>query len=166
MKDTRKLKITAPTDTEIVMTRAFDAPRALVWEAFTKPELLKRWLGVFGTWSLAVCEIDLRVGGAYRYVWRMEGGTEMGMGGVYREVVLHERIVQTERFDDPWYEGDAVGTLVLAEHAGTTTITNTLRYGTKEIRDTVLNSPMESGVAAGYDMLAGLLEQQLAGSAS
>ena len=157
MKHVGSLTITTPTDREIAMTRVFDAPRRLVFEAHTRPELVRRWLGVFGGWSLVVCEIDLRVGGAYRYVWRNSDGREMGMGGVYRELGPPERIVSTEQFDDPWYAGEAVGTLVLVEQAGRTTLTTTVRYASREVRDAVLRSPMERGVAASYDNLAGLL---------
>ena len=100
------LKLTTRGDREIVMTRAFAAPRRLVFEAFTKPELLKRWLLGPDGWSMPVCEIDLRVGGRYRYVWRNDrDGTEMGMGGVYREIAVPERVVATEKFDDAWYPG-------------------------------------------------------------
>src|SRR5207245_3750125 len=120
MQDTGKLKVTAQSEREIVMTRDFDAPRRLVFDALTKPELLKRWLGVFGGWELAVCEIDLRVGGAYRYVWRGPDGAEMGMRGVYREIVRDERIVCTEVFDQPWYEGEAIDTLTFVEQDGKT----------------------------------------------
>src|SRR2546425_9367123 len=103
MKDTGKLKVTAQSEREIVMTRVFDAPRRLVFDALTKPELLKRWLGVHNGWSLVVCEIDLKVGGTYRYVWRGPDGTDMGMRGIYREIVLSERLVVTESFDQSWY---------------------------------------------------------------
>src|ERR1700716_4401588 len=95
-KNAAKLQVTTPSDREIAMTRVFDAPRSLVFDAFTKPELLKRWLGVLGGWTFAVCEVDLKVGGKYRYVWRGKDGREMGMGGVYREIVRPERIVSTE----------------------------------------------------------------------
>ena len=101
VKDTRTLQVTTPSEREIAMTRVFDAPRRLVFDAWTRPELLKRWLGVRGGWSFAVCEVDLRVGGAYRFVWRGPNGKEMGMGGVYREIVPPERLVATELFDDP-----------------------------------------------------------------
>ncbi|MDB5172780.1 MAG: transcriptional regulator, effector-binding domain/component, partial [Phycisphaerales bacterium] len=103
-----KLKVAAPGDREIAMTRTFNAPRHLVFKALTTPELVKRWLGVFGGWSLAVCEIDLRVGGKYRYLWRGADGAEMGMGGIYREITPPERIVATEAFDQAWYPGDAI----------------------------------------------------------
>lgn len=151
------LKVTTPSDREIVMTRVFDAPRRLVYEAYTKPELLKRWLGVHNGWSLAVCEIDLKVGGTYRYVWRGPDGMEMGMRGVYQELVPSERVVATEKFDQPWYEGEAVGTVTFDEQDGKTTLTMTIRYASKDIRDAVLQSPMEQGVAAGFNKLAELL---------
>ncbi len=151
------LKITMPSDREIAMTRVFDAPRRLVFEASTKPELVKRWLGVQDGWSMAVCEIDLKVGGAYRYVWRGPDRGEMGMGGVYREIVPDERIVATERFDDPWYEGEAVDTTTFLELDGKTTLTLTVLYESKRVRDGALASPMESGVAAGFNKLAELL---------
>lgn len=157
MQNTGNLKVTTPSDREIAMTRVFDAPRRLVYDAHTKPELVKQWLGVFGGWSLDVCEIDLRVGGTFRYVWRGTDGKEMGMRGVYREIVPAERIVATEDFDDPWYEGEAVGTTVFVEQGGKTTLTTTVRYASKEVRDSVLKTPMEHGLAASYDRLEGIL---------
>jgi len=129
MKSTGNLKLTTPGDREIVMTRALDAPRRLVFDAFTKPELVKQWLLGPPGWSMPICEIDLRVGGAYRYVWRRESdGSEMGMGGVYREIAAPERLVATEKFDQPWYPDEAVGTTVLGEQGGKTTITQTVLY--------------------------------------
>ena len=153
MKGTGTLNVTTPSDREIRMMRSFDAPRRLVFDAYTKPELLKRWLGVFGGWSLAVCEVDLKVGGTYRYVWRGPDGAEMGMRGVYREIVVPERIVATESFDEAWYPGEAVGTVTFVEERGRTTLTTTMRYDSKEIRDAVLESPMKDGVTASYDQL-------------
>jgi uncharacterized protein YndB with AHSA1/START domain len=157
MKDSGTLKLTTHGDREIVMTRIFDAPRSLVFEAFTKPELVKRWLLGPDGWSMPVCEIDLRVGRPYRYVWRHVDGNEMGMGGVYREIVPPERIVATEKFDQPWYPGEAVGTLVLTGQGGKTTLTQTILYESRATRDAVLKSPMERGVAASYDRLAELV---------
>ncbi|HEV7522194.1 MAG TPA: SRPBCC family protein [Candidatus Angelobacter sp.] len=156
--NSEKLQITTPTDREIAMTRVFNAPRRLVFDALTKPELVKRWLLGPPGWSMPVCEIDLRVGGKYRYVWRRDSdGTDMGMGGVYREIVAPERIVATEKFDQAWYSGEAVGTARLAEQSGKTTLTQTVLYESKETRDAVLRSPMESGVAASYDRLSDVL---------
>lgn len=153
-----QLKVTTPSDREIAMTRVFDAPRRLVFDAHTKPELVKRWLLGPPGWSMPVCEIDLRVGGKYRYVWRRDtDGTQMGMGGAYREIVAPERIVNTERFDEAWYPGEGVGTLVLTERQGKTTLTHTMRYESREARDGVLKSGMETGAAASYDRLAELL---------
>lgn len=161
MNNAAGLQVAARGDREIVMTRVFNAPRVLVFQAFTQPTLLKRWLLGPPGWSMPVCEIDLRVGGKYRYVWRNDAsGQEMGMGGVYREIVSPERIVSTEKFDEAWYPGEAVGTVTLVEQAGKTTLTQTIQYGSREARDAVLKSPMESGVAASYDRLAELLAQQ------
>jgi uncharacterized protein YndB with AHSA1/START domain len=139
------------------MTRVFDAPRELVFDAWTRPELLKRWLGVRGGWTFAVCEVDLRVGGAYRFVWRGPNGKEMGMGGVYREIVRPERLVATEKFDQAWYEGDAVDTTVFVEQGGKTKATNTVLYASKAVRDAVLATPMAAGIAESYDKLAEVL---------
>jgi uncharacterized protein YndB with AHSA1/START domain len=163
MKDSGTLKLTTRGDREIVMTRVFDAPRSLVFDAFTKPELVKQWLLGPEGWSMPVCEIDLRVGGKYRYVWRHVNGNEMGMGGVFREIVPPERIVSTEKFDESWYPGEAVGTVILTEQNGKTTLTQTVLYQSREAREAVMKSPMESGVAAGYDRLAELLASTIAG---
>ena len=154
MTETGTLQLTTPSEREIVMSRVFDAPRNLVFDAWTKPELLERWLGVRGGWSMVVCEVDLRVGGAYCFVRRGLDGAEMGMGGVYREIVSPERLVATESFDDPWYPGEAIDTTVLVEEGGKTTVTTTVLYESEEIRDAVLESGMARGVAESYDMLA------------
>lgn len=164
MKNTGNLTVVARGDREIVMTRVFEAPRRLVFEAFTKPELVRRWLLGPPGWSMPICEIDLRVGGAYRWVWRHDlNGTEMGVSGIYREVVPPERIVSSEKFDQSWYPGEAVGTVVLTEQGGKTTLTQTLLYESREARDAVLKSPMEQGVKASYDRLAELLAAEFAG---
>jgi uncharacterized protein YndB with AHSA1/START domain len=160
------LKITTPSEREVQMTRAFDAPRALVFEALTRPDLLRKWfLGPPG-WTLEVCDMDLVVGGAYRFVWKGPGGVLMGMGGVYKEIVRPERIVATERFDESWYPGDAQTTNVLTEANGRTTLTLTVLYASPEARDVVLRSPMEKGVSAGYDRLEDLLASGTAESRS
>ncbi|MCI0637486.1 MAG: SRPBCC family protein [Gemmataceae bacterium] len=157
MQNTGTLKLTTRGDREIVMTRVFDAPRSLVFDALTKPELLKRWLTGAPGWSMVVCEVDLRVGGAYRWVWRGPDGAEMGMGGVHREIMRPERIVCTQLFDQDWTGGEALGTIVLIERDGKTTLTNTVLYSSREARDAVLKTPMEHGMAMGYDQLAELL---------
>lgn len=158
MKNTAALQMTTRGDREILMSRVLDAPRRLVFDAFTKPELVKQWLLGPPGWTMPVCEIDLRVGGSYRYVWRnTTNGNEMGMGGVYREIAAPERIVATEKFDEAWYPGEAVGTLVLSEQSGKTTVTQAVLYQSREARDAVLKSGMEKGVSASYDRLAELL---------
>ena len=157
MTNTATLQVTTPTEREIVMTREFDAPRELVFDAMTKPDLVQRWLLGPPGWTMPVCEIDLKVGGAYRYVWRNDEGTEMGMSGVFREIAAPERLVATERFDEAWYAGEALDTSVLSEEDGRTTLTLTVLYESREVRDSVLESGMESGVAASYDRLAELL---------
>lgn len=157
MQNIENLKLTTQGDREIVMTRVFDAPRRLVFDAFTKPELVKQWLLGPPGWSMPLCEIDLRVGGAYRYVWRHTNGKEMGMGGIYREIVPQERLVFTELFDEAWYPGESLITTTLAEQEGRTTLTSTILYVSQEARDGVLKSGMESGIVASYDRLEELL---------
>ena len=128
----------------------FDAPRPLVWDCWTKPELLTRWLTGPPGWTMIVCEVDLRVGGAYRYGWRWdEDGSEMGMGGVHREVVAPERIVNTQLFDEDWTDGEAIGTLTLTEADGKTTSVNTILYASKEARDMAIQTGMKDGMEAG-----------------
>ena len=163
MKNT--LQITTPSDREIVMTRVFNAPRHLVFDCFTKPELLKRWMTGPDGWTFAVCEIDLKVGGKFRYVWRQVDGTEMGMTGEFREIVVPERIVNTEQFDQDCTGGEALGTLVLTEQNGKTTTTNTVLYSSQTARDGALKSGVEDGVAAGYDRLDEILGSPLAAQA-
>src|SRR5256714_13902770 len=157
MNNIGNLKLTTPNNCEIAITRVFDAPRRLVFDAFTKPDLVKRWLLGPPGWSMPVCEIDLKVGGKYRYVWRNQDEREMGMGGTFLEIVRPERIVHTELFDEAWYEGESLNTWTLAEDAGTTTLAVTMRYETRETRDSVLQSGMESGVATSYNRLADIL---------
>ncbi len=130
---------------EILVTRDFNAPRHLVYHAFTKPELV------------TICEIDLKVGGAYRYLWRKPGEKDMGIGGIFREIVAPERVVATEKFDESWYPGAALNTTVFVEQRGITTTSITILYESKEARDTAQRSGMEQGMAAGYTRLEELL---------
>jgi uncharacterized protein YndB with AHSA1/START domain len=158
---TRRLNVSAQGDREIVMTREFDTPRNLVFDALTKPELIKRWLLGPPGWSMPVCEVDLKVGGAYRYVWRKDSdGTTMGMGGVFREIEPPQRIVNTELFDEPWYPGEAIVTNSLVERGKVTTLTLSILYQSAEARDAVLKSGMEQGVAVSYDRLEEILAAQ------
>lgn len=152
------LQVATPSDREIVVTREFNAPRQRVFDAHTKPELIKRWLLGPDGWTMPVCEVDLRVGGKYRYVWRHPDKSEMGMGGVYREIEAPERLVATEKFDEPWYPGEALDTLVLTERNGKTLLTQTMLYESKEARDIAASSGMTDGMAAGYDRLERMLD--------
>ena len=153
------LVVTTPSDREILMTRVFGAPRQLVFDAFTKPDLVRRWLLGPDGWTMPVCEIDLRVGGRYRYVWRNEkSGKEMATGGVFRDVAAPARLVNTEKFEDPWYPGEAIVTTTFEEQGGRTTVRQTMLLDSREIRDGILKSGMESGVERSYQRL----EEQLA----
>src|SRR4051812_19078407 len=146
MTNTGNLQVTTPSDREIAMTRVFDAPRPLVFEALTTPELVKRWLLGPPGWTMPGCEIDLKVGGAYRYTWRNdENGREFGSGGVFREIVAPERIVHTEKMDG--MPGEALVTNSLTEQGGRTTLVLTMRFDSKEARDGALKTGMEKGVA-------------------
>jgi uncharacterized protein YndB with AHSA1/START domain len=150
------LTMATPGDRDIVLTREFDAPRRLVFDAWTKPELLTRWFGARG-WNLISCEVDLRVGGAWRFVSRGPDGLEMGQSGVYQLVQPPERLVFTEVFDDQSYAGECLITHEFAEHDAKTTLTSTIRYATKEGRDIVLGYPMARGVAESFDRLTEIL---------
>lgn len=160
MKIVGQLTVTTPSDREIAMVRTFDAPRHLVYDALVRPELVRRWLLGPDGWTMPVCEIDARVGGSYRYVWRHEErGTEMGSGGVFLELDPPDRIVATEKFDDPWYAGEAIVTTTLLETSGKTTLTMTMRLDSQEVRDGILKSGMEKGVDISYDRLADILAE-------
>jgi uncharacterized protein YndB with AHSA1/START domain len=153
------LKVSTPTDREIVLTRVFAAPRQLVWNTLTKPELLKRWLFGPEGWTMTVCDDDVRVGGAFHYAWSGPGGAAMSLRGVYREVVPRERLVRTESFEFGCdsQAGEQLATLVLTEEAAKTYLTLTVLYPSKEARDGTLASGMEHGVGAGYDRLDAIL---------
>ena len=150
MKSTGTLSVDLPGDREIVLTRVFQAPRHLVCDAFQKPEILRRWFGPRG-WSLVTCDIDLRVGGGFRFVLRAPDGRELGMRGTYLELSPPERSVHTEWFDD--FPGESQVTSLLTEHDGRTTLVSTILYPSREVRDAVLQSGMEHGAAESYDKL-------------
>lgn len=142
---------TTPSDREIVATRVVKASRELVWACHTRPEHVSKWmLGPEG-WTMPVCEIDLRPGGTWHWVWRREDGTEMEMRGVYKEVVPPERLVNTEAWGGDWPE--TLNTLVLTEEDGKTTIQTTVLYPSKEARVRALGTGMEDGWSVSYDRL-------------
>jgi uncharacterized protein YndB with AHSA1/START domain len=145
-------------DCEIVMTRAFDAPRAAVFDAFTRPELIRRWqLGPDG-WSMPVCDVDLRIDGKFHYVWCNDAdGREFGLHGTYRAISPTERIVHVGNFDQPWYPDESTTTTTFVEQSGTTTVTMTQRFVSREARDIALESGMTTGVAASFDRLESVL---------
>jgi uncharacterized protein YndB with AHSA1/START domain len=149
---------TTPSDREIVTTRVVDAPRRLVFAAHTDPKHLPHWmLGPEG-WTMPICEIDLRPGGAWRFVWRNSDGGEMEMRGVYQEVVPPERLVCTESWGAEWPE--TLNTLLLAEQSGKTTITQRMLYPSQAARDAALQSGMRDGMSESYDRLAEYLATQ------
>jgi uncharacterized protein YndB with AHSA1/START domain len=154
------MELTLPSDREIVMTRVFVAPRAIVFDAFTNPKLLQRWLLGPDGWSMPICEIEPRAGGPYRFVWRNdENGREFSVIGTHREFVPPERIVRTEKFDDPDMPGETVVTTVFAEHGSGTAVKMTVLHPSRESRDQMLETGMERGVVASFDRLAGILDR-------
>lgn len=154
-----RVKVAPKGVREIVISRLFAAPRERVFDAFSKPAMVKQWLHGPPGWTLEVCRIDLRVGGKYRYVWRNQARQEMGMSGVYTEVVRPERIVNTEVFEPAWYPGEALSTLVLTEKKAGTLMTVTARYDSRKIRDEILASPMEGGLEFSYQRLDALIAE-------
>lgn len=152
MSETKSLKVAPLGEREIAITRAFGAPRRLVFDAWTKPELLRRWFGP-RTWELTVCEIDLREGGAWRYVLRGPEGADMVIRGVYCEVVTPERLVTTESFDDDWTGGETLVSTVFTEQEGVTTVTTTVLYSSADARDAAMASGMEHGMTESYERL-------------
>ena len=152
-------KATTPSDREIVLTRLFDAPRRLVFDALTRPEHVKRWWGCLGEgYSVPFCEIDLRPGGKYRYTNRTPNGDLVVFYGVYREIVAPERLVFTEIYE-PFPDVESVVTTVLAVEGDKTRLTVSALYPSTEVRDTVLASGMTRGAGISYDRLEDLVRE-------
>jgi uncharacterized protein YndB with AHSA1/START domain len=162
MKPISTVKVATPSDREVTVARTFDAPRGAVFDAFTKPEIVEQWLWGPDEWPMVRCAIDLKVGGAYRYVWRNKEKGDMAMGGVFREIDAPRRIVHTELFDEDWTGGETVVTTLFEESDGRTTVTATVLYSTKEARDGAIETPMIEGWAMSYDRL----DRFLAGAAT
>ena len=155
-------QVSTPSPREVRVTRVFNAPRKLVFDAHTKPELVKRWLYGPEDWRMEECQIDLRVGGKYRYVWRNAVKGDMGLGGEFREVEVPARLVYTELFDEDWTEGEAVVTTTFEEKDGRTTVTYTVRYSSERARDGAMKTGMLEGWSQGLDRL----DELLAGASS
>ena len=143
--------VTLPADEQILITREFDAPKHLVYEAWTTPELVKRWWSA-NRGEMTIAEIDLRVGGRWRYVMVTDGGFEVAFHGEYREIVPNERIVSTEAYEG-MPEAEAVNTLTFTEVDGRTTLTILVQQTSKEDRDAHINSGMEAGMQEAMDLL-------------
>ena len=151
--NSESFRMTTPSDLEIRLTRLFDAPRALVFEAMHTPEHVKQWWGCLAQgYSVPVCEIDLRPGGTWRFVNRLPNGKEVAFHGVYREIARPERVVNTEIFEE-YPDVESLVTTVLTEESGKTRLTVTARYPSAEVRDIVLKSGMDRGAALSYDHL-------------
>lgn len=158
MLNTGTLKVDLPSDREVRLTRVFKAPRALVYDCLTKPELVKRWFGPHGH-HLSVCDIDLREGGGFRYVVDTPDGRKLGMHGIYHRLTPPDGLVHSESFDD--FPGEAQVTTTLTEENGVTTLTATVMAPSKEARDGMVATGMEHGAAESYDRMADLLKEQV-----
>jgi uncharacterized protein YndB with AHSA1/START domain len=141
----------------VLITREFNAPRQMVFDAHSKPDLIRKWLTGPPGWTMPVCNVDFRVGGTYRYVWENETGTRMGMGGTYREIAAPSRVVSTELFDEDWTGGETINTLVFTEEGGKTKMSLTVLYSSLAARDAALKTGMTGGMEMSYANLDILL---------
>ncbi len=163
---TEKAQVTTPSDREVKVTRSFRAPRALVYRAYTEPQLVKRWLPGVPGWTMPVCEMDVRVGGSYRWRWRSdEGNQEFGFSGTFREVQPASRLVHSEAYEPGTvggsYPGEpAIVTVSFTEEAGVTTVTTLIDFGSKEARDAAVATGMTDGMEQSYQVLDSLLAKQ------
>ena len=159
-------QVTMPSDREVTVSRSFKAPRALVFRAYTEPELIRRWMLGPPGWSMPVCEMDVRVGGAYRWRWRSDtDGKEFGFAGTFRDVQPPSRLVHTEAYD-PGTVGDgypsggeALVTTTFAEEGGTTTLTTVMDFKSKEARDAAVKSGMTDGMEQSFQLLDRMLQE-------
>jgi uncharacterized protein YndB with AHSA1/START domain len=163
---TNKAEVSMPSDREVKVTRSFKAPRALVYRAYTEPALLQRWLLGPPGWTMPVCEMEVRVGGSYRWRWRSnEDRTEFGFSGVFREVEPGKKLVHSERYDSGTTGvgesgGEALVTVVFEEQNGLTTVTSLMDFGSKEARDAAVATGMTDGMEQSYQLLDKLLHEQ------
>ena len=158
-------QVTLPTDTQVKVMRDFNAARELVYRAYTQPELIRRWLLGPPGWSMPVCEMDVRVGGRYRWRWRNDtDGSEFGFTGVFREIRPAEKIVHTEAYDPGSVGGgypgqEAIITVTFAEQNGRTTMTTLMDFGSKDARDAAVATGMTSGMEQSYQLLDRLVTE-------
>jgi uncharacterized protein YndB with AHSA1/START domain len=162
MKNAGSLQITTPSDREIAVTRVFDAPHPLVFQVWTSPEHLPKWMLGPPGWRMPVCEIDFRPGGAWLMVWRQPDGKQMEMRGKYREIVPAERIVSSESWGGDWPE--TTNTVTLSEDHGRTTLTLKILYPSKQARDAALQTGMKEGMALNFNRMEEYLASQQAGA--
>lgn len=161
-----RAEVTQPSDREVQVRRSFKAPRALVYRAYTEPDLVQRWLLGPAGWSMPVCEMDVRVGGRYRWRWRNnEDGAEFGFSGTFREVLPPSRIVHTEAYDpgtvgDDFPKNDALVTVTFVQVGDRTTVTTLVDFGSKQARDAAVATGMTDGMEQSYQLLDRLLDQQ------
>lgn len=162
-----KAQVTTPSDREVKVVRSFKAPRPLVYKAYTDPQLVKRWLLGPPGWSMPVCEMDVRVGGSYRWRWRNDtDGSEFGFTGTFREVQPASKLVHTEAYDPGslggGYPGEpALVTVIFTEDGGATTVTSLIDFGSKEARDGAVATGMTDGMEMSYQLLDQLLSEQV-----
>jgi uncharacterized protein YndB with AHSA1/START domain len=160
-----KAQVRTPSDREVEVARSFRAPRALVYRAYTEPQLVRRWLLGPPGWSMPVCEMDVRVGGRYRWRWRsQENGSEFGFTGTFREVEPASKLVHTEAYDPGTVGGgfpgqDAIVTVTFAEEGGVTTVTSLIDFGSREARDAAVGTGMTDGMEQSYQLLDRLLDE-------
>jgi uncharacterized protein YndB with AHSA1/START domain len=163
-----KAQVTQPSEREVQVTRSFKAPRALVYRAYTEPQLVQRWLLGPPGWSMPVCEMDVRVGGGFRWRWRNNhDASEFGFSGTFREVQPASRLVHTEAYEPGTVGGgypgpEAIVTVTFTEDTGVTTVTTLIDFGSKEARDAAVATGMTDGMEQSYQLLERLLSEQAA----
>ena len=158
-------EVSTPSDHEVLIKRGFDAPADLVWRAYTEPALMRRWLTAMPGWSMPVCEMDVRVGGAYRWRWRSDDGAEFGFTGVFRDVEPAARLAHTQVYDPGDMGGDmgdeSLITVEFSEKEGVTTVTTLMDFGSKEARDAAVATGMTDGMEMSYARLDDMLAIQV-----
>jgi len=159
-------EVSLPSDTEVLVKRSFDAPVHLVWRAYMEPDLMRRWCGGHSGWSMPICEMDMRVGGKYRWRWRSdENGQEFGFTGEVLEVAPHAKIVHTQRYDPGDCDFGSMGdeptiiTVTFNETNGITTVATSIKYASKADRDAALSTGMTDGMELSYKLLDGVLAE-------